>query len=259
MKYSCIINFPHLLALMAFWLFLHNTTSHIHGVLVPQMSLSHRTREERLISGWTYFRPGHALTPYSKTSPSASLLFHFPPSSLFSWPPRLSFLATITVFFPCSSLLGSFKKVEALGNIQSTDGRLPPSFKGFSSIPLKLHTGPRVDLELPKNTPSLRPRLPSLHSFSLTHFSACHSYKYCPSSASLFAVPCLSLYPLHPGFMRFLIKMGTQGYPRSMMLTYEFLFLWLSESQHVNPWTQLPHSCPLILLVKFTWTCWLAP
>lgn len=199
----------------------------------------------------------------SKSSPSTLLLFHFPTSLLFSWPPELCCFATITVFLPCSPLLvEASRRWRILGTpkAQFEDVLLHPKVSPTFRFG---HTrAPPWTLSLPPNTTPIRGRLPNLCSFPFTHFSTSYSDRSCPSSSAQ-AVPWLS-HPIlailasRASLSRWDLK-AIQCQWCSHINTLRFLFLWLSQSQHANPWAQLPDSFPFILLEEFTWICWLAP
>lgn len=63
---------------MEIWLFLHNTTSHQPGPVVPQISLTHRPKDGRIITILVELAFLQAMSYHlsSKTSPPISLLSH---------------------------------------------------------------------------------------------------------------------------------------------------------------------------------------
>lgn len=233
-----ILNFlftlPHWLVLMAIWPFPCNTTSHKAGIVVPSISFTHGKKVSliTLPVELTFFQAtSHHL--YSKTSPYTSLLFHFPNSSPFSWPPRLCFFATIPMFLPCSPLFGEASK-----------GGGPwehPKHKDFllhlkvsPPFPFSHTQAPPCTLSLSQNTPTLRSKLPNICSFPFTHFSTSYSEGSCSSSPSQ-AVPWLSLLPhsilailaSRASLSRWNLK-AIQCQWCSHINTLTFLLLWLS-------------------------------
>lgn len=153
---------------MEIWLFLHNTTCHKPGPVVPQISLTHRPKDGRIITILVElaFLQAMSYRLSSKTSPPVSLLSHsnLVPHFLI---PVVSFLATITVLLPYPPLLWGFKKNVwmTLGTPKGTAQRIPPLSEGFTCIPLRPHTSPTTTprtLSLPRNTPPLTSRFPNL-------------------------------------------------------------------------------------------------
>lgn len=171
---------------MAFWLFLCDTTSHKPGLFASQISLTHRTREERVIYhhySWTDFCPGQALTPLFQ-----DLCLHLTSVSL---PNLITHLLTSKIF-SCHNhcvppiLISAWWLQEGGGPWKNRkhSWKTPSFIERFllhsTWATQRLHLGP----QLSGNTSPLISRLPNLQSFSFTHFSTCHSYKSSPSSTS---------------------------------------------------------------------------
>lgn len=168
---------------MEIWLLLHNTTSKNQGWLFHSLP-NLKDQRRRVIhhhSRWTFI---FQTCPIS-SAPGPLPAPHFPTLSPFSWPPGLSFLATIAVVSHAYLCLETPRGWVTLERPRGTAERLPPRPKGFTSILLQPHRSPTTPwaLSLLRNTPPFRPRLPNLWlAFYLPTSLLPYSYKSCCSS-----------------------------------------------------------------------------